>query len=357
MTAEFTGRERVTLALQHRKADRVPMTDGVLTNALERWYNEGLPRSTAPAQFFGWEMMEIRADASLRFPSVTLEETEDHTVVRDSYGAAIKSWKDVRFLADRVDFTIKTRADWAEHKGRTQWDKSRVNWEAARRAYDEGRARGQYICYGGAISWDATLPMIGAETMLLAMAAEPDWIQEMFQAFADLWLAGAEEMLGAGFEFDAAFVCDDMGYRSGTLFSPRMYQQLFFPHDKRVCDFFNARHMPVILHSCGQVSKLIPKLIEAGYACLQPLEVKAGMDLVALKKQYGQDIAFMGGIDVRKVSDPDPHALELEIASKIPAAKAGGGYIYELDGPVMYDASLVQYRHLLDLVHHYGRYE
>jgi len=72
MAAELTGRERVLLALQHRQADRIPITDGVLTNALERWYNEGLTKTQAPAEVFGWEMMEIRADASLRFPTVTL---------------------------------------------------------------------------------------------------------------------------------------------------------------------------------------------------------------------------------------------------------------------------------------------
>jgi len=75
------------------------------------------------------------------------------------------------------------------------------------------------------------------------------------------------------------------------------------------------------------------------------------MDLVALKKQYGRDRRAQG-------EHPDPYAPEQEIATKIPVAKEGGGYIYELDdGPVVYNASLAQCRRLLDLVHRYGRYD
>jgi uroporphyrinogen decarboxylase len=136
-----------------------------------------------------------------------------------------------------------------------------------------------------------------------------------------------------------------------------MYKELIWPHDKRVCSFFAARNMPVILHTCGRVTALIPQLIEAGYACLQPLEVKAGMDLVALKKEYGQDLAFMGGIDVRAMSDSDPRAIEHEIATKIPAAMRGGGYIYHSDHSVPDTVSLERYRYVMELVRRHGLYE
>jgi uroporphyrinogen decarboxylase len=356
MATELTSRERIWRILRHQEADRVGIMDSPWSTTLARWHREGLPATPAPGIVFGYDMTEIRPDTTLRLPVLTLEETDEYTIVRDSYGTTVKNWKHATSTPGWLGHTIKTRADWEEHKGRTRWESDRVNWEAARRAYEEGRARGLFIYYAGAISWDATLPMIGAEAMLYAMADDPAWIHEMYQAMADLYLAGAEEMLGAGFEFDGAWVYDDMAYRSGPFFSPRMYQEFFFAHDKRVCDFFKARHMPVILHSCGRVTKLIPKLIEAGYACLQPLEVKAGMDVVELKKEFGQSLAFMGGIDVRKMADPNPAAIEQEIAAKVPAAMQGGGYIYHSDHSVPDNVSLDQYRRVLELVRHYGRY-
>lgn len=52
--------------------------------------------------------------------------------------------------------------------------------------------------------------------------------------------------------------------------------------------------MKVILHSCGCVKPLIPDLIRAGIDRLQPLEGKAGMDLIELKGLCGERLAFMG---------------------------------------------------------------
>ena len=123
-----------------------------------------------------------------------------------------------------------------------------------------------------------------------------------------------------------------------------------------VCDFFHRHDMPVILHSCGCVKALIPSLIEAGFDCLQPLEVKAGMDLMELKERYGDRMSFMGGIDVRAMAHPDPKVIEEEIRTKLPAAKKGGGYIYHSDHSIPKNVSFQQYQRVMALVEEYGQY-
>lgn len=112
--------------------------------------------------------------------------------------------------------------------------------------------------------------------------------------------------------------------------------------------------MPVILHSCGCVKEFIPDLIDAGLSCLQPLEVKAGMDVVELKDTYGDDLAFMGGIDVWIMSSENPADIEEEIRVKIGHAKKGGGYIYHSVPDTVSDA---QYCRVIELVHEYGSYD
>ena len=71
--------------------------------------------------------------------------------------------------------------------------------------------------------------------------------------------------------------------------------------------------MPVILHADGNVKQLIPFFIEEGLTCLNPIETKAGMDLVELKQEYGDRLALFGGIDVRAIADPDPSVIEDEV--------------------------------------------
>jgi len=128
------------------------------------------------------------------------------------------------------------------------------------------------------------------------------------------------------------------------------------PAQKRLCSRMAEDGLPVVLHSCGNVTEHVPLLIEAGFAGLQPLEVKAGVDMLALKHQFGDRFTFMGGLDVRKMSDPDPSAIEQEIACKIPVMKQGGGYIYHSDHSIPSDVSLAQYRRVMELVEEYGRY-
>jgi uroporphyrinogen decarboxylase len=166
----------------------------------------------------------------------------------------------------------------------------------------------------------------------------------------------ADLMIRNGFKFDGAFMFNDMGYRNGLLFSPDTYMKTHYEADKIVYQYFHSKGMKVFLHSCGNVKELIPILIEVGLDCLQPLEVKAGMDLIELKEKYGDKLSFMGGIDVRLMADPDPTKIEEEIKRKFEVAKKNGGYIYHSDHSVPKDVSFQQYCHVIELVKKYGTY-
>ena len=80
------------------------------------------------------------------------------------------------------------------------------------------------------------------------------------------------------------------------------------------------------------------------------------MDLIELKRDFGDKLAFMGGIDVRAMADPDPTVIEEEIKTKILSAKKGGGYIYHSDHSVPNNVSFEQYLRVLQLVKEYGAY-
>jgi uroporphyrinogen decarboxylase len=176
----------------------------------------------------------------------------------------------------------------------------------------------------------------------------------MFMTDAQLCVAIAEEMMGRGCDFHAGWIFDDLGFKHKMFFSPAAYRELLMPAHKLICDCFKSRGIPMILHSCGYAMEYVPLLIEVGFDCLQPLEVKAGNDLVALKRQYGDRLAFMGGIDVRMMASPNPEDILREISTKLPVAKEGGGYIYHSDHSVPDNVSFEQYCRVMELVREYG---
>ncbi len=112
--------------------------------------------------------------------------------------------------------------------------------------------------------------------------------------------------------------------------------------------------MPVIIHTDGNVNLLIPKLIEAGFTAIQPLEVKAGMDVVELKEKYGKTLSFIGNLDARKIANTKE--IEEEISRKIPVAKERGGYIACSDHSVPPNVSFNAFQEYGKLIRKYGEY-
>ncbi len=352
----MTSRERIALALAHKQADRIAIHDAPWGTTVERWRREGLPPEVSPADYFGYEMVGIGTDTSFQFPTETLEETEEYTIRKGSGGAIVKNWKGRTSTPELVGFTVTTRRAWEENRHLLEMNDSRVDWPRAHEIMDKARRQGKFFFFSSVCGYDKHSSTIGPEALLPALVEDPSWPAEMFLQDAELNIAIVEEMQSRGCEFDGAFLYDDLGYRNATFFSPRTYRELLFPVHKRLCDFFHSRKMPVILHSCGRVTAFLPMLIEAGFDCLQPLEVKAGMDLVQLKKDFGEKLAFMGGIDVRAMGHPDPAVIEKEISTKIPCAKKGGGYIYHSDHSIPDNVSFQQYCHVMELVKQDGKY-
>ncbi len=350
------SRERVLAALHHRQPDRVPYTDSPWLSALERWRAEGMPADADPAEFFGYEFVGFGADTSMRLPRVILEETDDFIIERNANGATTKNWKHATATPHLLDFLITTPEAWEEHKPRLAWAPERLLWATDRPLYEKARREGKFVHISFAIGYDELSSIAGPETLLPAMLTDPDWVADMFHTFMDLKLAATEEMLAAGYEFDGAFVYDDLGYRNGPFFSTDVYRALLQPEHKRLCDLFHSKGWKVILHSCGNVNIHIPALLEAGFDCLQPLEVKAGMDLLQLKRDYAGRLALMGGLDVRVLAHPDPAAAEREIREKLTVARAGGGYIAHSDHSVPDNISLERYLQVIAWIHKYGTY-
>ena len=87
------------------------------------------------------------------------------------------------------------------------------------------------------------------------------------------------------------------------------------------CNLYNKEGLP-----------LVPGLIQAGMDCLQAMEVKAGMDMPRLAKQFGRKIAFCGNIDIRIVASNDRRKIDEELERKIlPVLQMGSGFIVHSD--------------------------
>jgi uroporphyrinogen decarboxylase len=111
----------------------------------------------------------------------------------------------------------------------------------------------------------------------------------------------------------------------------------------------------VIYHGCGNVKRIFTDFIEIGVDAYNPLEAKAGLDVVDLRRRYGHQIAFCGNMDVIIWARSSPDELKKSVLTKLNAAK-GGGYIFQSDHSVPSNVSGENYDLVVKMVRKYGRY-
>jgi len=354
--AEMTTRERFQRMFEHREADRVPIIDFPWRATMERWQCEGMPKGMSFEEHFDLDRLAgISVDTSPRYEEKVVEETDEYIVRTSKWGATMKNWKHAASTPEFLDFTTTDRDTWAEAKARMTPTRDRVNWDSLSKNYRTWREEGRWIVGDLWFGFDVTHSWtVGTERVLMAMLTDPEWIMDMFNHYLDMSLALFDMVWEAGYEFDCMTWSDDMGYKHAQFFSLDTYRALLKPVQKRAIEWAHARGIKARLHSCGDINPLLPDLIEIGLDGLNPLEVKAGMDPIHLKKTYGDKLVLQGGINALLYTDID--AIEAQVREVLPVMKESGGYIFSSDHSVPSSISLQDFTRLINLAKELGAY-
>jgi uroporphyrinogen-III decarboxylase len=163
------------------------------------------------------------------------------------------------------------------------------------------------------------------------------------------------QIQAAGGLLDGMVIWGDVAYRKDLFFSPAYWRKVFKPVVKAIVEACHAHGLPVIYHGCGNVRRIFQDFIEVGVDCYNPLEVKAGMDVIELRRKYGHSIAFCGNMDVMAWAENTPEVLKPIVLRKLNAAK-GGGYIFQSDHSVPSNVPGASYDTVVRLVREYGCY-
>lgn len=352
----MTTYERVKRMYAHQEADRVPITDSPWGATIERWQREGMPEDVSFVDFFGLDhFAHIGVDNSPRYLVQTLEETDEYAITTTAWGATLKNWKHIASTPEFLDFTIKTPDDWQQAKARMTPSADRIPWDYLKANYKTWRERGDWISAGLWFGFDVTHSWaVGTERVLMALIENPEWCLDMFNHFLDVDIALLDRVWEAGYTFDEVNWPDDMGYKYNQFFSLRIYRELLKPVHKRAIEWAHARGVKTRLHSCGNINPFVPELVEIGLDGLNPLEVKAGMDPLQVKRDWGDRLLLHGGINA--VLWDDLEQIEAEMRRVIPAVKENGGYIFSSDHSVPSSVSLENFRAIVNLAKELGSY-
>jgi uroporphyrinogen decarboxylase len=376
----MTGKERIGRLLQRQSADRVGLFEVFWAETAQRWAAEGhLPSPELVEDHFNLDLRRCRAlnlvanldvgeevsketdttrvgfvggRVAARRRVVLIEETETTRLVRDGNGAVLRWLKGSSGAPEHVDFLVKNRRGWEEHIRPHLVNEAnhprRIDFDFYRGMRVYCAQHQLFLTCGVVGPFDLMTPMCGHEHLLVGMALDPDWARDMADRYSRLTIDLLEILFNGEGLPDGLWVWEDLAFKQRPFVSPAMYRELLFPAHRRLFQWAHARKLPVILHSDGFVEPLLPDLIEAGIDCLQPLDVKAGMDLLRVKKEFGDRLALIGGMDARVLETNNLDAVRAELEQKLPGAMAGGGYILQTDHSVSSRVNYATYRHFVE---------
>ena len=201
--------------------------------------------------------------------------------------------------------------------------------------------------------------MRGYAASLEDLIVAPDFVQAFMERYTDFWVRMTERALQeVGDLVDLAMFGDDLGTQQGPVMNPALYRRLIKPHHTQMVQTIKRFDKPVLLHSCGSVAAFIPDLIEAGFDALHPIQVSAkGMETARLKRDFGRDITFWGGVDTQRVL-PLGTVLEVkeEVRKRIADLGPGGGYVLGAVHNIQAEVPAENVLAMFEAAREFGRY-
>jgi len=365
--------DRMNKALNHEEPDRVPISDFFWGSFVKRWRQElGLAPDADPYYYYDldWIVTFPNMDPKIQ-PFETIREDETEVVVKTGFRTVMRkkfdfpmpefiSWDndtiekleafefddpyDRRRYFDPGDNQIAGVGD-AFQRNSPPWIKTVKN------------LRPDFPVYGSIIECSECLTrLIGQENTLFWMGMYPDQFGAQINRIGQFYLDSIKAQIEAADGLlDGMVIWGDVAYSHTMLFDPEYWRAYFKPWVKAMIDECHKNNLPVIYHGCGNVQLIFEDFIEMGLDAYNPLEAKAHMDSVELKRKYGDKIGYCGNSNIQIWETGDKELIKKEVLRKLNAAKRGG-FIFQSDHSVTSSVSGHTYDYIVNLVREYGKY-
>ena len=309
----MTNRERVLAAINHRSPDKVPY-DVRFTQ----------PAHAKMVEYYGDPDFESRLGNCFTWlrphPPERRYVEVDPDVWRDEFGV---QWdrhvdQDIGVVCNRLvtPENVKSFAFPDPH------DPTRYE------SFDEVIAANQdtaVLVSLGFSLFERAWTLAGMENVLMAMVADKKFAHTLLDRILEFNLAIIEN--ACAHEMGIFRFGDDWGHQRGVLMGPQLWREFIKPRFAQMCRLVKSKGKFTMLHCCGKVDELFPDMIECGLDIFNPFQPEV-MDVFEVKKRYGDDLTFYGGISIqRTLPFGTTRQVKDEVRWLIDIVGESGGYI------------------------------
>jgi len=323
----MNSRDRVITAIEHKEPDRVPLTVDMEKEVQEMLFNH-LGISTREEL---WDALHIDTwlvGAHIEDPDPDAEIPEDE--VKSAWGYRLRTVAyEKGTYNEQVYFPLAGDITKEDIDSYTIPDPQNVSFDPIRKAREDhpDRAIIAHITHGG--YFNATF-LRGLEQYLMDLFIDYDLAEHLVNKSNEFIIPAIEKLADeASDSFDIFYIADDYCDASRPLFPPEIFKKLVKPYLADIADIIHGAGKKFLLHVCGAMREILPDIIDAGVDLIEPVQTSAqGMEPEGLKRDFGDDLAFYGSIDLVNVLNKcTVEEIKEEVRKNIRALGQGGGLI------------------------------
>lgn len=370
----MNARERFIATLKFEKLDRPFRWEApaVWPATIKQWHKEGLPESITCYNITDSEVYDYFEMDKLGwlpfdggwigdpyypfFEYKILEDEGEKLVIQDTDGIVKRILKENAdtSMPQFLKFPVTTRETYiSEIKWRldsASKERYPKNWGSIVKEYNHRDYPIGMFVIG---PFGHIRNLFGDEELMYIFFDDPQLVHEIMTDWMNFYKQFISQVCSDVVP-DFIMIWEDMCYKSGPLISPQFYQTFMSPYLKEVVDTAkNGGISGIIVDNDGDCTKMLPLYLECGANAFYPFEVQAGMDIIHVRKQYGNRFAIIGGLNKRALSVSED-AIRKELDEKVPFMLETGGYIPMLDHSVPTDIPLKLFRYYLQYVRSLG---
>lgn len=325
---------------------------GPLVGLDNEWKMQGATEDELSLKAFDWDYVPIihcggNTNIINGFIPRVIEDTKEHTIAIDSLGRTTKLKKGFATIALPMDYPVKTMDDWMKIKHMYEFDESRINWDKVENAKNLQK-KGHLVVAGIPGGFDFPRELMGEENACVCYYEDEELMTDMLQTISDTSFKVLNR-ISDEITIDQLSVHEDMAGKSGPMLGPNLILKFLKPYYRNIWDMLSSKGTRIFAQdSDGNMTAVIDAFLECGLNQMYPMEPAAGMDIVEVRKKYGNKLSIRGGIDkhVLRLSKED---IRKELEYKMQPLMLKGGTVFGIDHRITNGTPLENYRYYVEL--------
>jgi len=325
---------------------------GTLIGLDEEWKIQGASKAELEMTGFDWDYVPYiqcggNTDIFGGMQPKIIEETNEYVISMDELGRRMKLIKGFATIPIPLDNPIVDMDSWLKVKPLYEFNESRINIKQLERAQYEQK-NGVLVVANIPGGFDLPRQLLGEEQLCYAYFEQPELIKDILDTAADTSYKVLDRVSDKVI-IDQLSVHEDMAGKSGPMIGPNLVEEFMKPYYLKTWNLLKEKGTKIFSQdSDGNMNPIMDELIDCGLTEMYPLEPGSSMDIVEIRKKYGNKLTLKGGINKYLIKE-GKEVIRKELEYKMQPLMQKGGVIFGLDHRIPNGTPLEYYRYYVKL--------